>query len=582
MREYPEEIVLYEGEVVQGGKRVKSAAKNRNCTSKDLILTIKRREASKNILKSILKLDGNHNENCKKVKVALYVLAQIFLCVEYKPLLRMLAVAIMHPLSPYEGCMGTPDEKTEGGVSQDCVGSDYENDRNQEQGGKDAYVFTPALHAIVENRCVMRKARRCSENAHGDEERSDRRALGGRDSPYDTRSPICDGIKSEAYRKWLERKEERAGDVPVAPSSSLHATASMSSSPLSCDSASVTAPVTPPPGSAELKADDSTVEDESTEAHFSCNDVIQVAENPYRKSLLSFVSGSCGHSIFLPANMLLNAIIECRGVGSAILTSAKVLPGYPRSCRPHSRMGGGNIYHPLSVRTSSTSAGGEGIYDGASPQTPHQSSPAGSSPPPVVPHRMPATGGLPPSPLKAYLSASHLDVENAISSFLRLPQPSNVGGHCLEASGALALAYLQRVHRCSMAAGGGVNKWSEYVSSNALINSLVGVRVAMAKECSEFMKNKVFRHMFTDLMEEQILARYGGGGSESALTCMLNRYGCRALQNNLEVLAEGPSKGNVGKKKDRGGDSVSAGAGDGNGNEGGKDDEVAEEEEEEE
>ena len=63
---------------------------------------------------------------------------------------------------------------------------------------------------------------------------------------------------------------------------------------------------------------------------------------------------------------------------------------------------------------------------------------------------------------------------------------------------------------------------------------MIKIRVSMAKECVEFMANNVFKHMFVDVMEEQIVLRYSAKKQNSGW-CLLNRYGASNLQNSSEV-----------------------------------------------
>jgi len=384
------------------------------------------------------------------------------MCFEYKPLLRMVAVALMHPLSPSDGWQDSSAlDRNEGN------GDEGENKKsnNELDGGKGKtcapveYVLTPALHGIVQNRCVMKKTT-------GDHVK----AL-GTSSGVGVRSP--NQRQSEAYLKWLERKEGKCtseGANPIEPPK----------------------PTPAPP-----------------------NDVVvQVVASPYRSAILSFVSGSYGHSIFLPANMLLNSIVECKAVGSVILVALKVLPESLKKSRRGSH--GFSInnnhpqYHPLTVNTG----------EGANLPVPVRGTgrPYGS----WNGSSNSNGSGAPPVPLVPYQNASHMEIENSISTFLSLPQPSERGAHLLEAAGALAMAYLQRLYRAMSGGGGGLKRWNDYVGGSKLVKNLIDLRVRMAKEATEFMNNNVFKHMFVDLFEEQIVVRYSGKNYQG-LVCMLNR-----------------------------------------------------------
>ncbi|GMH87319.1 hypothetical protein TL16_g10816 [Triparma laevis f. inornata] len=362
--------------------------------------------------------DGSMDET----KTSLWVLAQLFLAFEYKPFLRMVAVALLHPLSPAEGW-------------EDSSSLDAQTIDDSE------YVLTPALHGIVQNRCVLK---------HN--------------------------------------------------------------------------------------------EGEGTAANAAA-DAVVVVENAYRKALMKMVSGAYGTEIFLPANMLLNALVECKAVGSVILSSLKVLPPHlsrRRSRRQSHSPSNFNVpYHPLSVTTEFTQA-----------QRPSQS--YQTPPPPPPPSNMSSASTssstssqnlayppLPPSssnskrtsssasPKSPESSVSALDFELNMVSFFNLPHTQS---HYLEAAGSLALAWLTRIY-CT-----NPTKWNDFVKSSAIVKSLIRCRVAMAKECVEFMGNNVFKHMFVDLMEEQILLRYQS--KKNMGWCLLNRYGAANLQNSSEVLVK--------------------------------------------
>ena len=84
------------------------------------------------------------------------------------------------------------------------------------------------------------------------------------------------------------------------------------------------------------------------------------------------------------------------------------------------------------------------------------------------------------------------------------------------------MAYLQRLYRAMSGGGGGLKRWNDYVGGSKLVKNLIDLRVRMAKEATEFMNNNVFKHMFVDLFEEQIVVRYSGKNYQG-LVCMLNR-----------------------------------------------------------
>ncbi len=136
MREYPEEILKYEGEVVESKKSKKNSPVDSsvpsNRTRRDSSLAGRRRSSSAAVFAN----EEHTSATLANVKVCMWTLAQLYLVFEYKPLLRMVAVALLHPLSPADGW-------------QDTSALDGEGNKHEE------YVLTPALHGIVQNRCTM-------------------------------------------------------------------------------------------------------------------------------------------------------------------------------------------------------------------------------------------------------------------------------------------------------------------------------------------------------------------------------------------------------------------------------------------
>jgi hypothetical protein len=401
MREYPEAVAMYEGEKVSLKKSAKASSR------RDSLAGLRRFTAA-----TLFTSEPQTSSEAANVLVSLFTLSQFFLTFEYKPLLRMVAVALLHPLSPAAGWQDT--------AALDATLLDHSSSPGtSSRGGGSAssgheYVLTPALHGIVQNRCVM----------------DDSSTTGSVSSSFD-----------------LDR--------------------------------------------------------------------VNVIESPYRKALFHMISGRSGHPAFFITNMLLHAIIDCRSVGSVILTAMKVLPQMKRGRKDSSSAVRRPTYHPLTVETTVVAAADRGL------------------PPPIPTNKNNAPPSSPTSSLPFYTQSSSADFERSIIGFLELPHPSTQP-HLLEAAGALALSYLTRIFSAGGFSG---DKWREFASTSKLVRSLIDVRQRMARECLEFMADTVFSTMFVDLMEEQVVARYCSK-KNPGLVCSLTRYGASALQNSAMVLVK--------------------------------------------